>query len=100
MFLERQVKNVSQAPPPKDPLLDETVLFKTVIGLKRIIWGSGKIAFGAIGKNASQEPPSKDPLLAGTVLFKTVNGIKWTMWWSGKIAFGSIGQKCVPRAFL
>jgi len=80
--------------------LDETVFFKTVIGLKRIIWGSGKIAFGAIGKNVSQEPPSKDPLLAGTVLFKTVNGIKWTMWWSGKIAFGSIGQKCVPRAFL
>ena len=47
----------SQDGPPKDSLWDETdslwdetVLFKTVIGLKWIIWGSGKIALGAIGQ--------------------------------------------------
>ena len=63
MLLERLGKNASQAGPPKDPLWDETVLFKTVSGLKWIIWGSGEIAFGAIGQNASQEPSSKDPIL-------------------------------------
>jgi len=33
---------------PEDPLLAETVLFKTAIGLKRSIWGSAKNVFGAI----------------------------------------------------
>ena len=45
MLLERYGKNASQGPPPKDPLLDETVLFKTVIGLKWIIWRSIKNCF-------------------------------------------------------
>ena len=40
-------ENVSRGPHPKDLILDKTVLFKTVIGLKWIMWMSGKIAFGA-----------------------------------------------------
>ena len=35
-------------PSSKNSLLAATVLFKTVIGLKRVIWGSGIIASGAI----------------------------------------------------
>ena len=63
MLLERLGKNASQGGPPKDPLWNETVLFKTVNGLKWIIWGSGKIDLGATGQNAPQEPSSKDPIL-------------------------------------
>ena len=48
LLLERLGKNASQGDPPKDPLWDETVLFKTVIELKLIIWGSGKIDLGAM----------------------------------------------------
>ena len=81
-----------QGGPPKDPLWDETVLFKIVIGLKWIVQGSEKNAFGAIGQKCV---PRGSP-----VLFKTVNGLKWIVQGSGKIAFGAIGQKCVPRAFL
>ena len=47
MLLDRLGKNASQGPPPNDPLLDETVSFKTVIGLKWIIWRSGKYCFWA-----------------------------------------------------
>ena len=100
MLLESLGKNVSQGDPPKDSLWDETVLFKTVDGLKWIIWGSGKIASGAIGQKCVPRGPPKDPLWNETVLFKTVIGLKWIIWGSGKIAFGATGQKCVPRGFL
>ena len=37
--------------------MDETVLFKTVIGLKWIIWRSEKIVFGAIGPDREEMRP-------------------------------------------
>ena len=70
-------KNAPQGPLPKDRLLDETVLFKTVIGLKWIIWGSGKNCLERLDKYASQGPPPEDPLLGETIFFKTVIGLKW-----------------------
>ena len=61
MLLERLGKKTSQGGPSKDPLWDETVLFKTVNGLKWIRWGSEKMLSERLVDNASQELSSKDP---------------------------------------
>ena len=39
----------AQGDPPEDPLLAETVLCRTAIGFKWIIWVFEQIGFGAIG---------------------------------------------------
>ena len=50
MFWARLGKNVCQGLPRKDPLLEEIVLFKIVLGLKWVIWRSGSNAFGPVGR--------------------------------------------------
>ena len=77
-LLDRFGKHASQGPPPDDPLLDETVLFKTVIGLKWIMWRSGKNCFWTDWEKMRPKGPAlKDPLLDETALFKTVVVLKW-----------------------
>ena len=84
---------------PKDTLLDETVFFKTVDGLKWIIY-VGILNNRLWNDRAKMRPkgvPPKDPLWDETVSFKTVIGLKWITWGSGKIDLGAMRQKCVPR---
>ena len=89
MLLERlrYVKNVPNGILPTDPLLDETVLFKTVIGFKGLYEGPAKMFLERYGKTICPGILRTDPLLDETVSFKTVTGLKGMIWGSGKIAF-------------
>ena len=78
MLLERlrYVKNVPNGILPTDPLLDESILFKTVIGFKSLYEGPEKMALERRGKNGSHGILPTDPLLDETVLFETVTGVQ------------------------
>jgi hypothetical protein len=87
--------------PLRTPFWHETVLWKTVIGMKRITWGSANMCVGSdVAKMRPTGYPPKDSLWDETVSFKTAIGLKWIIWGVRKNCFGSyrsnMGPKGVP----